>query len=326
MTVSVAMATCDGGRFIREQLESIAAQTLAPSELVVSDDGSTDDTCAVVEAFARDALFPVRLHRNSERLGVASNFMRAASLCSGDHVAFSDQDDVWLAGKLERCAAALDERGVRLCVHACVVVDEALAPLGRIVPKIRRSRVVPGLEVPKWAEAPGMGMVFERTLLDVAPWERRPRAHHSHGRLLHDEWVLGLARVSGLIAFLAEPLCLYRQHGVNVEGAPERGVGSRVSEAASIGADYYARRAEQARDWLSLLTEVAGSEGEAASYGRLAAALELRATAHSPEGGRRQRLAAVATGLRRGAYASRRGDGFGFRGFARDALLAAAGR
>jgi hypothetical protein len=325
VTVSVALASFNGGRFIREQLESIAAQTLAPFELVVSDDGSTDDTCELVEEFEGDAPFPVRLHRNLERLGVASNFMRAASLCSGDQVAFADQDDVWLAEKLER-VAAVDEPGMRLCVHACAVVDDALHPLGRIVPNIRRSRVVPGLEVPKWAEAPGMGMVFERALLDLAPWERRPSAHHSHGRLLHDEWVLGLARVSGLIAFLAEPLCLYRQHDENVEGAPQRGVGSRFSEAASVGTGYYASRAEQARDWASLLVEIPGAEAEAASYGRLAAALELRAAAHSPEHGRRQRLAAVATGLRRGAYASRRGEGFGLRGFARDALFAAAGR
>ena len=326
MTVSVALASFNGGRFIGEQLASIALQSTPPAELVVVDDGSTDDTCAVVEAFARDAQFPVHLHRNAERLGVASNFIHAASLCSGEHVAFADQDDVWLETKLERCAAALAEPGVRLCVHACEVVDEALAPLGRVVPKIRRSRIVAGEDVPKWAEAPGMGMVFDRALLELAPWERRPRAHHEHGRVLHDEWVLGLARVSGRIAFLAEPLCLYRQHGVNVEGAPDRGLGSSLSEAASVGADYYARRADQARDWAALLDGLPGAEAEAASYRRLAAALDLRVAAHSPERGRRQRLAAVATGVRQGAYGSRRGDGFGLRGFARDTLLAAAGR
>ena len=326
MTVSVALATFNGGRFIGEQLASVAAQTLPPTELVVSDDGSTDDTCALVESFARDALFPVQLHRNAERLGVAANFMHGASLCSGRHVAFADQDDVWLETKLERCAGALAGPGVRLCVHGCAVVDEALRPSGRIVPQIRRSRVVPRLEVPKWAEAPGMGMVFDRALVDLAPWERRPRAHHHHGRLLHDEWVLGLARVAGRIAFLAEPLVLYRQHGVNVEGAPERGLGSRLSEAASVGAEYYRRRAGQARDWAALLDDLPGAEAEAGSYRRLAAALDLRVAAHSPEWGRRQRLAAVGTGLRRGAYASRGGDGFGLRGLARDTLLAAAGR
>jgi hypothetical protein len=171
-----------------------------------------------------------------------------------------------------------------------------------------------------------MGMVFDRALLALAPWERRPRAHHSHGRLLHDEWLLGLARVSGRIAFLADRLCLYRQHEVNVEGAPDHGLGHRLSEAASVGAGYYASRADQARDWAALLDGMSGAEGEAASYRRLAAALDLRVAAHSPERGRRQRLAAVGKGLRHGAYASRRSDGFGLRGLARDSLLAAAGR
>jgi glycosyltransferase involved in cell wall biosynthesis len=324
VTVSVALASFNGGRFIGEQLASIAVQTLPPTELVVSDDGSEDDTCDLVEAFARDAPFPVRLHRNSGRLGIASNFAQAASLCSGRNVAFADQDDVWLEGKLERCVAALEEPDVRLCIHACLVVDETLAPLGPSVPKIARSRTVPGLEVPKWAEAPGMAMVFDRALLELASWRSRPRAHHSHGRLLHDEWLLGLARVSGRIAFLADQLCLYRQHGVNVEGAPDHGLGHRLSEAASVGADYYESRADQARDWASLLEDLSGAE--AASYRQLAAALDLRVAAHSPERGRRQRLAAIATGLRHGAYASRRSDGFGLRGLARDTLLAVAGR
>ena len=317
------MATCDGERFLGEQLASIAAQTALPHELIVSDDASTDSTPSIVARFARDAPFRVSLHRNEQRLGVGENFMRAARLCGGELLAFADQDDVWGPEKLERCAATLDEPGVHLCVHACSVVDEGLEPLGAIVPKIRRSRAVPGLEVPKWAEAPGMGMVFERSLLDLALWERRPRAHHSHGRLLHDEWVLGLARLSGRISFLAEPLCLYRQHDVNIEGAPSKGVGTRFSHAASIGAAYYARRAVQARDWAELLRGGQfAAEGE--SWARLAAALEWRARVHDRGRGRVSRAAELVGAARNGAYRSRRREGFGIRALVRDAAFVAA--
>ena len=86
---------------MREQLESIAAQTLLPVELVVCDDGSTDDTMALVRDFARWAPFAVRLYGNENRLGVIANYSRTVSLCRGDYIALCDQDDLWRPEKLE---------------------------------------------------------------------------------------------------------------------------------------------------------------------------------------------------------------------------------
>src|SRR5262249_24814222 len=74
--ISVAMATYNGARFIRQQLESLAQQTLLPHELVVRDDVSTDRTLSIVEEFSRHAPFPVRIHKNDVRLGYPDNFMR----------------------------------------------------------------------------------------------------------------------------------------------------------------------------------------------------------------------------------------------------------
>ena len=103
--VSVAMGTYNGERFIRQQLESIAQQTLLPCELVVRDDASTDGTLTIVEEFASHAPFPVRIHKNDVRLGYPDNFMQAAILTNGDWIAFCDQDDFWLPQKLERVLA-----------------------------------------------------------------------------------------------------------------------------------------------------------------------------------------------------------------------------
>ena len=320
MTVSVALASFNGGRFIREQLESIAGQTLPPTELVVSDDGSIDDTCALVDSFARDAPFPVHLHRNAERLGVGSNFMHAASRCLGDHVAFADQDDVWLETKLELCGAALERHGARLVVHACEVVDEALVPLGRAVPAIPEERVAEPLTTPRWAEAPGMAMVFERDLLSVLPWESRPSAHHGHGRLLHDEWVLALARLTGRTAFLPDRLVLYRQHEVNVEGTPEP---SRPPLA--IGAEYYRLRSAQARGWAALLRD-GPFDDEGSAWARLADALDLRALVHDSDRGRIARASLLGRAARGGVYRPRSREGFGVRGLLRDAALVVSGR
>src|SRR5882762_9087557 len=100
MKISIAMCTYNGARYLREQLDSIAAQTRPPSELIVCDDNSLDETREIVAGFAASAPFPVRLGVNEQNLGSIRNFERAIKLCEGDLIALSDQDDVWLPEKL----------------------------------------------------------------------------------------------------------------------------------------------------------------------------------------------------------------------------------
>ncbi len=101
MTISIAMATYNGERFLPTQLDSIATQTRLPDELVISDDGSSDSTIEIVEKFAAYAPFKVTLLKNLDRLGSIKNFERALTQCSGEIIALSDQDDLWLPEKLE---------------------------------------------------------------------------------------------------------------------------------------------------------------------------------------------------------------------------------
>ncbi len=90
---SVAMCTFNGGRFLAEQLESIASQTRLPYELVACDDHSTDDTIAILKAFQANAPFPVQIVQNAMRMGSTRNFDQAIGMCSGDFIALCDQDD-----------------------------------------------------------------------------------------------------------------------------------------------------------------------------------------------------------------------------------------
>src|ERR1043166_3411462 len=101
MKLSIALCTYNGAAFLREQLESIAAQTRTPDELVISDDQSTDGTLRLIEEFAETAGFPVRVSVNESNLGTAKNFEKAISLCRGDVIMLSDQDDVWHSDRLE---------------------------------------------------------------------------------------------------------------------------------------------------------------------------------------------------------------------------------
>src|ERR1017187_10286490 len=98
-TVSIAMATYNGEKFLSKQLESFSCQTLMPDELVVCDDGSRDGTLAILEAYAAEAQFPVRIIKNDTNLGYSANFAKATSLCKGEIILFSDQDDIWFDDK-----------------------------------------------------------------------------------------------------------------------------------------------------------------------------------------------------------------------------------
>jgi glycosyltransferase involved in cell wall biosynthesis len=130
-TVSVAMCTFNGSSYLREQLESIACQTLSPRELVVCDDHSSDNTIQILREFATTTPFPVRLYINDSRLGLNKNFERAISLCEGDLIALSDQDDVWYPDKLRKSVRALLARPEAIMVYTNAdVVDNELRPLG----------------------------------------------------------------------------------------------------------------------------------------------------------------------------------------------------
>jgi glycosyltransferase involved in cell wall biosynthesis len=113
-SISVAMCTYNGEKYLQEQLESIAAQTRLPIELVICDDRSTDSTTKIIEAFASSAPFPLRFKLNQVNLGgaakgITKNFEQAAGLCTGDLIAFCDQDDVWLPQKLARLGEAMEK-------------------------------------------------------------------------------------------------------------------------------------------------------------------------------------------------------------------------
>src|SRR5688500_584329 len=93
MSVSIALCTYNGARFITEQLESICKQTMQPDEIVVCDDASTDNTLACVQN-VRDKFPGIswKIIRNDQNLGYVKNFEQAISLASGDIIFLSAQD------------------------------------------------------------------------------------------------------------------------------------------------------------------------------------------------------------------------------------------
>src|ERR1019366_4600666 len=211
--ISIAMATYNGATYLLDQLDSLAAQTLMPYELVVTDDGSTDATLEILDEFARRAPFPVHIHRNPERLGYRDNFLKAARLCTGELIAFCDQDDVWSRDKLRVVAPVFADAEVLLAVHDATLVTEQLERIAHI-----RN---PDCELPLAVQSVQLGfsMVF-RADLPFANNVARPHSDRdADGSLMaHDQWISFLTASLGKCRRIRQTLVLYRQHGNNTCG------------------------------------------------------------------------------------------------------------
>lgn len=209
---SVAMCTFNGEKYLREQLESIAAQTVLPSELVVCDDGSTDGTVAKLESFQEKAPFPVHIHINDWNLGAARNFFKAARMTKSDWVIFCDQDDIWLPDRIAQMQMA-----IRRFPEAKVIQSDGVL-IGRGMDKrratlfaayrltaVETSAVNRGDAFKPLARhvfATGAGMMVCRSWFETIP---EPAAG-----FLHDEWLAWFA--GSLLRILELPTFQYRQH------------------------------------------------------------------------------------------------------------------
>jgi glycosyltransferase involved in cell wall biosynthesis len=222
MKISVALCTYNGERFLAEQLASIRRQTRVPDEVVIRDDGSTDGTARIVEAFARDYPGTVDFAVNPRRRGVTGNFEAALAAATGGLILLSDQDDVWFPDRVDRAERAFEADPELLLLFADArLVDASGRPLGSTLLKAlgvtpeERNRILSdrAFEVlAKRSMALGAATCLRRTVLgDALPippsW-------------MHDEWVALIASARGRVACVDEPVIDYRQHDANVVGRP----------------------------------------------------------------------------------------------------------
>ncbi|SNV47943.1 Chondroitin polymerase [Chryseobacterium taklimakanense] len=102
MTTSVALCTYNGEKYIAEQLDSILKQSTPVNEIVVCDDGSTDETMQILQKYHTEFPNIFKIHQNKHTLKVIKNFEKAINLCTGDIIFLSDQDDVWFPDKVRK--------------------------------------------------------------------------------------------------------------------------------------------------------------------------------------------------------------------------------
>jgi len=117
--ISVVLCTYNGEAFIQEQLESILAQSLPPNEIVISDDGSSDQTLARIKAIQDSSTASIRwvVITRDKPFGPAENFAHALTVATGELIALSDQDDIWESTKLAVLRSHFQKHPDALLVH-----------------------------------------------------------------------------------------------------------------------------------------------------------------------------------------------------------------
>lgn len=255
LTVSVALCTYNGARFIEEQVRSIALQTLPPMEIVLSDDASTDDGIALARA-SLDACMrerpglsiALRVLRNPVSLRVTKNFEQAASTCSGDLIALCDQDDVWQPDRLARMVAEFTARPDLLLLHTDArLVDSQRRDLGQTlfhaleVQRFELDWIHTGRAFDVFLRrnlVTGATTVFRRTLLASAvPFPKE---------WVHDEWLAIVASAIGRVDVIEDALIDYRQHENNQIGARRDSFMGKVRKALASRGTTHADRAFKA--------------------------------------------------------------------------------
>lgn len=208
MKISIAMATYNGAKYLQEQLDSFVAQTRQPDELVVCDDGSTDSTLEILELFQKQAPFAVHIYRNEKNLGFVKNFEKALSLCTGDIIFLSDQDDVWFENKLAVVSQSFQGNPDKMVIINDYYVSDEKCKI-KLFSKLSNIEAM-GFGV-DWYSA-GCATALRAQFRDIV----LPIPKYLRG---HDAWINKLAIFSETRMIIRDPLQLYRRHFCNVSNS-----------------------------------------------------------------------------------------------------------
>ena len=208
--ISVCIATHNGEKYIKEQLDSILCQLSSEDEVVISDDGSVDTTLEIIKSF-NDHRIKVNTMEH-KRKGMKShyyvtmNFENALKLAKGDYIFLSDQDDVWMPNKVATCLEVL--KTYDMVLHNLQCVDGDMQPLNR---NIYNNSFRPKNYLMRRGKHYGCALAFKRGLLQyILPFPKR--------LVLHDFWIGIMGEIFGNFLYIDAPLTKYRNHEANTSG------------------------------------------------------------------------------------------------------------
>ncbi len=206
LPISVVLCSYNGARFIKEQVLSILGQTYPIMELIVVDDASVDDTCAIITAMA-EADHRIRLYRNPVNLGFSANFEKALRLADADIIAIADQDDYWHPEKIKKMMAAW-RADVPLIYCDSVRFTHQLPQNPVPNPKNRKLEGDDPKCIAMFNTISGHAMLLRKSFLD--------KALPVPAGVYYDWWLGMVAMCNGSVQLLPEILVYQRAHDQNV--------------------------------------------------------------------------------------------------------------
>ncbi|MDH6533335.1 glycosyltransferase involved in cell wall biosynthesis [Aurantimicrobium minutum] len=278
--IAVAMCTYNGAEYIVEQLETMAVQTLLPAQIVVSDDGSTDGTVALLkQAWERlhvrspelaGVEFSVLV--NAAPLGVTQNFERAISATTKKWIFLADQDDVWFPSRLEKESQKLRD-GAGFVFGDAELINSTGETLGHTLfealalKESERSGIVtdPLAVLIKRNIVTGATAAFTREVFNAATpfpdgW-------------VHDEWLAMVAALSKTPFAVTESLIGYRQHGSNQIGVKKNTLQARMAKLRAEGVERNARLLKRITSLSERSSDLTSSKRD---LGRISSALAFQ--------------------------------------------------
>lgn len=210
-SVSVVMATYNGSKYIREQIISILPQLEINDELLISDDGSSDDTIEIINEVVTYTKPKCEIRIvNGPKNGVIKNFERLIELASKQIVVFSDQDDIWDENKIMLIKNAFQKNSkLKVLVHDFETIDsESNIIVNSSIPRFRVGRVK---------------NFFKNTFIganmaartDFLKYKALPFPENIP---MHDSWI-GILAKNNETEFITEKLTRYRRHELNLTGS-----------------------------------------------------------------------------------------------------------
>lgn len=215
--ISVCIATHNGAHYIKEQIGSILCQLEINDEIIISDDGSTDNTIDILLAF-NDKRIKIHFYKQPVKSKhshtyVCRNFENALKYAKGEYIFLADQDDWWMPNKVEKCVAALKDN--ILVVHQAELCDSNLNFKSQLMYKDHF--VFKNYLSLKRGKYYGCTIAFRKDLLDfILPFPRN--------LVLHDQWIGCIAEMNGIgnVYYERTPLIKYRLHSNNTSGSTSR--------------------------------------------------------------------------------------------------------
>lgn len=206
--IQILLSAYNGESYLREQMDSLLKQTWPDLEILVRDDGSTDQTSVILQEYERQYA-NVKVF-SEENIGLVDSFFRLLEWSDADYIAFCDQDDVWMEQKVERAVAALERvQGPAMYCGNKMLVDAQLREIG----SSDQEGIRPGFGNALIENiATGCTMLLNRELTE------KIKGHIPRKAILHDWWCYLVASYYGTVVYDSTSYIYYRQHGNNQVG------------------------------------------------------------------------------------------------------------